>query len=142
MAHWLFKTEPSCFSLDDLKSRPGMTEQWDGVRNYQARNHLAEMRVGDGVLFYHAQSDKAVVGTAEVVKEAHPDPTQFDPKHPAYDPGSDRGAPRWCRSRPASSSSGPTRPRLGAFSKANPSDVAARTRYRRRAVWGRAQSVV
>jgi len=95
--YWLFKSEPSAFSWDDLWAAPGRRTSWDGVRNYQARNFLREdVRAGDGVLFYHSGAEPpGVVGVADVVREAYPDPTQHDPEHPRYDPGSDPAAPRW-----------------------------------------------
>jgi predicted RNA-binding protein with PUA-like domain len=97
MAYWLFKSEPDCFSFADLMSSPRRTTGWDGVRNFQARNFLRDsVRKGDGVLFYHASADPpAIAGIAEVVKEAHPDPTAFDPKAQHYDPKSDRANPTW-----------------------------------------------
>lgn len=70
--HWLVKSEPEVYSYSDLE-RDGGT-RWDGVRNFQARNHLRAMKKGDLVLVYHSQTDKAVVGVAEVVREAYPDP--------------------------------------------------------------------
>ena len=94
--YWLVKSEPSAFSIDDLDKAPGQTTCWDGVRNYQARNYLRTMQVGDQVLFYHSSTDPpAVVGVAEVVREAYPDPTAFDPAHKHYDPGSDPAKPTW-----------------------------------------------
>ena len=73
------KSEPEAFSIDDLAGAPKQTTSWDGVRNYQARNFLRAMQVGDQVLYYHSNATPpAVVGIAEVVKGAHPDPTQFD----------------------------------------------------------------
>ncbi len=97
MACWLLKTEPNTFSIDDLASRPGHTEPWDGVRNYQARNFLRDgMRVGDEVLLYHSScAVPAVVGLARVASVPRPDPTQFDPESPYCDPGSDPDHPRW-----------------------------------------------
>ncbi len=94
---WLVKSEPGTFSFDDLLAEPERTTAWDGVRNYQARNFMRdEMRVGDAVLFYHSNaSPPGVVGVAEVVSEAYPDPTQFDGDAPGYDPQSSREAPRW-----------------------------------------------
>src|SRR3954470_8572035 len=71
--YWLVKQEPEAYSWDDFV-RDGVT-QWTGVRNFQARNNLREMRKGDAVLYYHSVSDKAVVGVAEVTREAFPDPT-------------------------------------------------------------------
>ncbi len=95
--YWLMKSEPDVFSFDDLTRAPERTTCWDGVRNYQARNFLRdEIRVGDGVLFYHSGADgKAVVGTAEVVKGGHPDPTQFDARSGHHDPDSRKDDPRW-----------------------------------------------
>jgi len=94
--HWLLKTEPTTFSFDDLLRAPRKTTGWDGVRNYQARNFLREMEKGDAVLVYHSSTDpKAVVGIAEVVREAYPDPTQFDPRDDHHDPDSSRDDPRW-----------------------------------------------
>ena len=75
MNYWLMKSEPSSFSLDDLKCRPNSTEHWDGVRNYQARNFMRAMKKGDLAFFYHSGSEKACVGIVKVVAEAHPDST-------------------------------------------------------------------
>lgn len=94
--YWLMKSEPSVFSIEDLAASPRGTTSWDGVRNYQARNFMRSMRVGDQVLFYHSNADPpAVAGLAEVVKEAYPDPTQFDRRHGHYDADSDPSSPRW-----------------------------------------------
>ncbi|TKS60442.1 MAG: EVE domain-containing protein [Nitrospira sp.] len=94
--YWLMKSEPSAFSLDDLAKSPAQTTCWDGVRNYQARNFMRSMTVGDQVLFFHSNADPpAVVGIAEVVKTAYADPTQFDKKNKHYDPDSDPSIPRW-----------------------------------------------
>jgi predicted RNA-binding protein with PUA-like domain len=95
--YWLLKSEPDCFSWDDLVRAPKRTTHWDGVRNYQARNMLRdEMRKGDLVLFYHSSAEPmAVMGVAEVVREGYPDHTQFDPKADHFDPRSDADAPRW-----------------------------------------------
>lgn len=97
MAYWLFKSEPGCFSIDDLKSRPGMTEHWDGVRNYQARNFLRdEVTVGDRVLFYHSNiPEPGVVGIAEVVRAGYPDFTALDPASDHFDPRSSAENPVW-----------------------------------------------
>src|SRR5438270_4697673 len=93
---WLLKTEPESFSFDDLLAAPGRAAGWDGVRNYQARNFLRDqMKKGDGVLIYHSGDGAAAVGEAEVAREGHPDPTQFDAKHPHYDPDSAPDEPRW-----------------------------------------------
>ena len=95
MQHWLMKSEPAVFSIDDL-ARKGV-EPWDGVRNYQARNFMREsMRIGDGVLFYHSNcKEPGVAGIAEVASKAYPDPSQFDRSSNHYDAGSPREAPRW-----------------------------------------------
>ncbi|HZS95023.1 MAG TPA: EVE domain-containing protein [Chloroflexota bacterium] len=94
--YWLMKSEPDAFSIDDLRNAPRQTTCWDGVRNYQARNYMRAMKVGDQVLFYHSNADPpAVVGIAEVVRTAYPDPTQFDKKDKHYDPASDPAHPRW-----------------------------------------------
>ena len=97
MAYWLFKSEPSVFSFDDLLKAPKRTSGWDGVRNYQARNYLRDtMAVGDRVLFYHSSTEvPAVVGLAKIVRAGYPDPTQFDRKHDHYDPKSKPDAPPW-----------------------------------------------
>ena len=97
MAYWLFKTEPTSFSFDDLWKSPKRTTGWSGVRNYQARNLLRdEIRKGDKVLIYHSSTEPpAVVGEAEVVREGYPDPTQFDSRDDHYDAGSPRAEPRW-----------------------------------------------
>lgn len=93
---WLMKSEPSTFSIDDLQRAPKKTTCWDGVRNYQARNFMRTMTVGDHVLFYHSNADPpAIVGIAKVVKTAYPDPTQFDKKDTHYDPASTPAHPRW-----------------------------------------------
>ncbi len=92
--YWLYKSEPSAFSIEDLR-HVGRTA-WEGVRNYQARNHLREAKVGDGVLFYHSsEKPMAVAGTAKVVKTAYPDPSQFDPKSEYFDKDAKREDPRW-----------------------------------------------
>lgn len=95
MRYWLMKSEPADYSIDDL-ARDGVTH-WDGVRNYQARNLMRdELRVGDRVLFYHSNAEPpAVVGVAEVTREAYPDHTQFDPDDTHFDPKSDPEDPRW-----------------------------------------------
>ncbi|MBK5274056.1 MAG: EVE domain-containing protein [Desulfuromonadales bacterium] len=94
---WLFKTEPGCFSFDDLKNRPDMTEHWDGVRNFQARNFLRDtIRSGDRVLFYHSSiPEPAVVGIAEVVRGGYPDFTALDPDGEHFDPRASVSEPIW-----------------------------------------------
>ena len=94
--YWLMKSEPGAFSLADLKTRPKKTEPWDGVRNYQARNFMKSMKKGDLVFFYHSNcTPPGIVGIAEVVKEAYPDHTAFDPDSHHYDPKSTPDNPRW-----------------------------------------------
>ena len=94
--YWLMKSEPTEFSFDDLRHSPKSTSEWDGVRNYQARNNMRSMRPGDRILFYHSSTKpQAVVGTATVVKPAYPDPTQWDAKNKHYDPSSTTDNPRW-----------------------------------------------
>ncbi|MBK8230741.1 MAG: EVE domain-containing protein [Candidatus Eisenbacteria bacterium] len=95
--YWLFKSEPSEFSFEDLARAREQTTFWDGVRNYQARNLLRdEIQVGDGVLYYHSSTEPtAVIGTAEVVRAGYPDHTQFDPKSSHFDPGAKPEEPRW-----------------------------------------------
>jgi predicted RNA-binding protein with PUA-like domain len=95
--YWLFKTEPGCFSFDDLKNRPDMTEHWDGVRNFQARNFLRdEIKTGDGVLFYHSGIPMpAVVGVAEVVRQGYPDFTALNPTGEHFDPKASPDNPIW-----------------------------------------------
>ena len=97
MKHWLMKSEPEEFSIDDLRSRPRRREPWDGVRNYQARNMMRdEMRKGDAIFFYHSNCEvPGIVGIAKVVSGAYPDPTAFDPEDEHYDPKSDPDDPRW-----------------------------------------------
>ena len=97
MAYWLFKTEPGCFSFDDLKQRPGQTEPWDGVRNFQARNFLRDkVKVGDQVLFYHSNiPEPAVVGLAEIVRAGYPDTTALDPNAEHFDPKATVDNPIW-----------------------------------------------
>ncbi len=96
-AYWLMKSEPEEVSVDDALAAPHATVPWTGVRNYQARNFMRDtMRVGDGVLFYHSScAQPGIVGLAQVASTAYPDPTQFDPASPYFDPTSTREAPRW-----------------------------------------------
>ena len=95
--YWLIKSEPESFSIDDLAKSKNKTTYWDGVRNYQARNFIRdEMKKGDKVLYYHSNAEpNAVVGICEVVKEAYPDFTAFDPKDKHYDPKSKKENPSW-----------------------------------------------
>jgi predicted RNA-binding protein with PUA-like domain len=92
--YWLMKSEPEDFSIDDLARVE--VEPWTGVRNYQARNFMRLMKIGDGVLFYHSNAEvPGVYGIAEVAAEAYPDPTQFDRKSKYFDEKSSREQPRW-----------------------------------------------
>jgi len=97
MTHWLMKSEPNEFSIDDLARRARRTEPWDGVRNYQARNMMRDrMRTGDQVFFYHSNcAEPGIVGIMDVVREGYPDATAFDPEDPHYDPKGDPENPRW-----------------------------------------------
>jgi len=97
MRYWLMKSEPEAFSIDDLENRPGQTEHWDGVRNYQARNMLRDdMKIGDQVFFYHSNCETpGIVGIAQIAREAYPDHTAFDPEDKHFDPSSDPDNPRW-----------------------------------------------
>jgi len=94
MAYWLLKSEPSSFGYDDLVRV--RREPWDGVRNYQARIFLRAMRKGDQAIFYHSSTNPpGAAGVCRIVKEAEPDPTQFDPAATYYDPTSTPEDPRW-----------------------------------------------
>lgn len=96
MNYWLMKSEPSTFSIDHLAAARKSTTGWDGVRNFQARNFLREMRVGDLALFYHSSCDvPGVAGIVKVVRESYPDETAFDRKDDHFDPESKRDNPRW-----------------------------------------------
>lgn len=94
MQYWLVKSEPDCYSIQDLKREK--VGSWTDVRNYQARNFLRAMKKGDLLLFHHSScAVPAIVGVAKVVKEAYADPTQFDAKKVGYDPKSTKDNPRW-----------------------------------------------
>lgn len=95
MQYWLMKSEPDAFSIDDLAKVK--QEPWSGVRNYQARNYMwKDMRMGDGVLFYHSNAKvPGIAGLAEVASAAYPDPTQFDPESDYWDPKATPENPRW-----------------------------------------------
>ena len=95
--YWLMKSEPAEVSVVDAIAAPKSTVAWTGVRNYQARNYMRDdMRVGDGVLFYHSSCpEPGIVGVAKVVSTPYPDPTQFDKKSKYYDPKSKKEEPRW-----------------------------------------------
>lgn len=95
-SYWLMKSEPGCFSIDDLETSEKSTTPWDGVRNYQARNFMRdEMSLGDKVIFYHSVKNPSAVGIAEVVKEGYPDYTSWDPDGDHFDPKSTPENPRW-----------------------------------------------
>ncbi len=85
MRYWLFKSEPSTWSWDEQVAKGDAGEEWDGVRNYQARNHMREMALGDRGFFYHSQSEKAVVGIVEVCATSHPDSTTDDERWDCVD---------------------------------------------------------
>lgn len=96
MAYWLMKTEPATFGLEHLKRRKHQAEHWDGVRNFQARNFMREMRTGDEAFFYHSScAEPGIVAIVEVVREAYPDFTAWDPESPYYDPRSTPEKPYW-----------------------------------------------
>jgi predicted RNA-binding protein with PUA-like domain len=85
MRYWLFKSEPSTWSWDQQVAKGEMGEEWDGVRNYQARNFMREMKLGDRGFFYHSQKEKSVVGIVEVCAEIHPDSKANDPRWECVD---------------------------------------------------------
>ncbi|NXK51249.1 THYN1 protein, partial [Chauna torquata] len=103
--HWLLKSEPESrlekgvdvkFSIEDLKAQPNQTTFWDGVRNYQARNFLRAMKLGQQAFFYHSNcKEPGIVAIVKIVKEAYPDHTQFDQKDPHYDSSSRKENPKW-----------------------------------------------
>lgn len=94
VAYWLLKSEPDVFSYDDLVK--AKREPWDGIRNYQARIFLRDMRKGDEAIFYHSSAKPpGAAGVCKIVREAEPDPTQFDPNEKYYDPTADPSDPRW-----------------------------------------------
>ena len=94
MNHWLVKSEPESFSIDHLREKD--VEHWDGVRNYAARNNLMAMKLGEQAFFYHSSCDPpGIAGICEVVREAYPDFTQFDPNSKYFDPRAKPDKPRW-----------------------------------------------
>lgn len=96
MAKWLAKTEPSECSIDDFAGNPDKPIVWEGVRNYQARNFLRDMKTGDEIFIYHSSCKHiGVAGIVNVVREAYPDPAQFDAKSPYFDAKSAKDNPRW-----------------------------------------------
>jgi predicted RNA-binding protein with PUA-like domain len=96
MRYWLMKSEPDVYGIDHLAAA-GKPDMWEGCRNYTVRNFLRdEMKEGDLAFFYHSNADPSgIVGTMKVVGDAYPDPTQWDPSSPYYDPKSPRDNPRW-----------------------------------------------
>jgi predicted RNA-binding protein with PUA-like domain len=99
MKYWLMKSEPDVFGIDDLENAPGMTEPWDGVRNYQARNMMRDdMKTGDLSFLYHSNcKEPGIAGIMKIVREGYPDMTAFDPDAKYFDPKSDPANPRWYR---------------------------------------------
>lgn len=95
MQYWLFKSEPGCFSWQDLAASPGQTTSWDGVRNYQARNFMKAMQERDLGFFYHSGQTPAIVGVVEVVRAAYPDHTALDPANPHFDARATPQNPIW-----------------------------------------------
>ncbi|MHA7878853.1 MAG: EVE domain-containing protein [Saccharospirillum sp.] len=96
MTHWLLKTEPDSFSIDDLAACGARGEPWNGIRNYQARNFLQQMRPGDKVLIYHSScAVPGVVGEGVVISEPYPDPDALNPHSAYFDPKSQADKPRW-----------------------------------------------
>lgn len=96
MRYWLMKSEPDVFGVDHLASRPKRTEPWTGVRNYQARNFMREMQLGDLAFFYHSSCpEPGIAGIIKVSRLAYPDSTQFDRRSEYFDPKATRDAPRW-----------------------------------------------
>jgi predicted RNA-binding protein with PUA-like domain len=94
--YWLFKSEPESFSIQDLARAGEQTTCWDGVRNYQARNFMRAMKPGEQAFYYHSNAEPpCIVGIVEIVKEAYPDHTQFDPEDNHYDPKSKVNSPTW-----------------------------------------------
>ena len=97
MNHWLMKSEPDVFGIEDLVKRPAKTEPWDGVRNYQARNMMRDdMKKGDLAFLYHSNCKQpGIAGIMKIVREGYPDHTAFDAKEKYFDPKSDPENPRW-----------------------------------------------
>ena len=94
MNYWLVKSEPDCYSIDDLKR--DKKAAWSGVRNYQARNYMKSMKIGDMVIFYHSSANPpSAAGIAKVSREAYPDQTALDKKDDHYDPKSSKENPIW-----------------------------------------------
>jgi predicted RNA-binding protein with PUA-like domain len=94
--HWLIKSEPDVFSIDDLARASRRTTSWEGVRNFQARNFLRAMQIGDRALFYHSNAEpSAVAGVVEIVRTAYPDPSAWDPRSDYHDPRAAPDNPLW-----------------------------------------------
>jgi len=95
--YWLFKNEPDCFSIEDLEKAPNQSTEWEGVRNYQARNMLRDdVQKGDEVFYYYSNAKPAgIVAVCTVVKSGYPDPTALDPNSQYFDPKATREDPRW-----------------------------------------------
>ena len=94
MEYWLLKSEPDVYGIDNLKK--DKIEPWNGVRNYKARNYMKSMKRKDRGFFYHSNAKPSgIIGICEIIREHYPDPTQFDPKSPHYDPKSSPDNPRW-----------------------------------------------
>jgi predicted RNA-binding protein with PUA-like domain len=97
MQHWLFKTEPATFGIDDLQSAPRKATSWDGVRNYQARNFIRDqISKGDDAFLYHSSCElPGIVAIVRVTRAAYPDPSAFNRRDPHYDAASSKQSPRW-----------------------------------------------
>lgn len=96
MQYWLMKTEPDECSIDDFAAKPDQVIPWDGVRNYQARNFMRDMAIGDEVFIYHSSCAQiGVAGIVRVTRSAYPDRSQFNPDSRYYDPRSNPASPRW-----------------------------------------------
>lgn len=96
MNYWLMKSEPNSYSIDSLIRAPHSTDHWEGVRNYQARNFMNQMKVGDQAFFYHSSCEvPGIVGIVKISKESQPDLTALDPNSHYYDPRSTLENPRW-----------------------------------------------
>ncbi|WP_049721851.1 EVE domain-containing protein [Gilvimarinus polysaccharolyticus] len=95
--YWLFKTEPDCYSIDDLARESHQTTRWDGIRNYQARNFLRDqVAMADRVFIYHSRcKPMGIVGTATISRASYPDPQQFNPQNPYFDDKASMDTPRW-----------------------------------------------
>ncbi len=97
MNHWLMKSEPHVFCIDDLENMPNKTGSWEGVRNYQVRNMMRDdMQAGDLAFFYHSScKEPGIAGIMKIVRSGYPDYTAFDPESKYFDPKGDPGSPRW-----------------------------------------------